>query len=203
MSVTWSEALSPKTMWVGWTLPHSSANCFPISGGQRFSTFTKKASTACFDLGSGVWQEQASRTTARSRSLILNRLPTNLPPLQQSVGNAQGTRMPVRFLLTNPRADCLILGRDRTKDTESGRRDMFDAQLLFCGAVPATGIKVYSPWMSRPSDHLRATLEVAAIVGATIKVEVFTKNSEDGGDGTNADSGAGTFISANAVGRTT
>jgi hypothetical protein len=80
---------------------------------------------------------------------------------------------------------------------------MFDAQLLFCGSVPATGIKVYSPWFPRQADHLRASLEVVQINGATIKVEVFTKNSEDSGDGADADSGGGTFISTNAVGRTT
>jgi hypothetical protein len=80
---------------------------------------------------------------------------------------------------------------------------MFDAQLLFCGSVPATGIKVYSPWFPRQADHLRASLEVVQINGATIKVEVFTKNSEDGGDGADADSGGGSFISTNVVGRTT
>lgn len=81
---------------------------------------------------------------------------------------------------------------------------MFDSQLLFCGSVPATGIKVYSPWFPKSADHLRASLEVTQIFGATIKVELFTKNSEDAGDGTNADSaGVPTNITANAVGRTT
>lgn len=81
---------------------------------------------------------------------------------------------------------------------------MFDAQLLFCGSVPATGIMMYSPWFPRQADHLRATLEVVQINGATIEIMVFTKNTEDGGDGTNADSAVGpTNITANAVGRTT
>ena len=81
---------------------------------------------------------------------------------------------------------------------------MFDGQLLFPGSVPSTGIMVYSPWFPRQADHLRVSLEVVQINGATIKVEVFTKNSEDSGDGTNADSaGVPTNITANAVGRTT
>jgi len=81
---------------------------------------------------------------------------------------------------------------------------MFDGQLLFPGSVPATGIKVYSPWFPRQADHLRATLEVVQINGATIKVELFTKNSEDVGDGSNADSGGSpTNISASGTGRTT
>jgi len=81
---------------------------------------------------------------------------------------------------------------------------MFDAQLLFPGSVPGTGIKIYSPWFPRQADHMRVTLEVVEINGATIEAMLFTKNSEDGGDGTNADSAGGpTNITANAVGRTT
>jgi hypothetical protein len=81
---------------------------------------------------------------------------------------------------------------------------VFDAQLLFPGTVPATGIKVYSPWFPRQADSIRVTLEVVQINGATIVVELFTKKSEDSGDGTIADSaGAPTKITANAIGRTT
>jgi hypothetical protein len=81
---------------------------------------------------------------------------------------------------------------------------MFDAQLLFPGAVPATGIKILGPWFPKQGDHARITLEVAEVNGATIKVELFTKNSEDAGDGTNADSGGvPTNITAAATGRTT
>ena len=80
---------------------------------------------------------------------------------------------------------------------------MFDAQLLFVGGDPITGIKVFSPWMPRRGDHMRATLEVAQIFGATIKVDVFTKNSEDTGDGTDADSVFATNIVSAAIGRTT
>ena len=81
---------------------------------------------------------------------------------------------------------------------------MFDAQLLFPGSVPATGIKVFSPWFPRQADSLRVTLEVVQINGATIKVELFTKKAEDSGDGANADSGGTpTNITASAAGRTT
>jgi len=78
---------------------------------------------------------------------------------------------------------------------------MFDAQLLFCGSVPGTGIMVYSPWFPGGGDSLRATAELVQVNGATLKVEVFTKNTEDTGDGTNAD--AATNITLAATGRTT
>jgi len=78
---------------------------------------------------------------------------------------------------------------------------MFDAQLLFPGSVPGTGIMVYSPWFPRQGDSLRATAELVQVNGGTLKVEVFTKNTEDTGDGTNAD--AATNITLAATGRTT
>lgn len=78
---------------------------------------------------------------------------------------------------------------------------MFDSQLLFCGSVPATGILVYSPWFPRKGDSLRATAELVQVNGGTLKVEVFSKNTEDTGDGTNAD--AATNITLAATGRTT
>jgi len=78
---------------------------------------------------------------------------------------------------------------------------VFDAQLLFCGSVPATGIMVYSPWIPRGGDSLRATVDIVQVNGATLKIEVFSKNSEDTGDGTNAD--AATNISSGATGRST
>jgi len=46
------------------------------------------------------------------------------------------------------------------------------------------GTEVYSPWFPRQGDNARFTLEVVAVSSATLKVEVFTKNSEDAGDGT-------------------
>jgi len=78
---------------------------------------------------------------------------------------------------------------------------MFDAQLLFPGSVPATGIMVYSPWFPKQGDSLRATAELVQVNGATLKVEAFSKNTEDTGDGTNAD--AATNITLAATGRTT
>jgi hypothetical protein len=78
---------------------------------------------------------------------------------------------------------------------------MFEAQMLFPGAVPATGIMVYGPWFSKQGDSLRATVDIAQVNGATLKVEVFSKNTEDTGDGTNAD--AATNITSGATGRTT
>ena len=78
---------------------------------------------------------------------------------------------------------------------------MFDAQLLFPGAVPATGIMVYSPWFPRGADSFRATVDIVQVNGATLKIEVFSKNTEDTGDGTNAD--AATSISSAAAGRST
>jgi hypothetical protein len=75
---------------------------------------------------------------------------------------------------------------------------MFEAQILNRGAT------IYSPWFPRQSDSARFTLEVVAVSGATMGVEVFTKRSDDGGDGVNADSaGSPTKISASVVGRTT
>lgn len=45
------------------------------------------------------------------------------------------------------------------------------------------------------------TPEVVAINGATLTIDLFTKNTEDAGDGTNAD--AGTSISVGGTGRIT
>jgi hypothetical protein len=83
-------------------------------------------------------------------------------------------------------------------------RVILDAQPQFPSFVPGAGIKMYSPWFPRQADHVGVTLEVLQINGATIGVMLFTKNSEDRGDGKNADSAGGpTNINANAVGRTT
>lgn len=75
---------------------------------------------------------------------------------------------------------------------------MFEAQILFKGTT------IYSPWFPRQADNARMTAEVVAVSGATLKVELFTKNKEDAGDGTNADSaGTPTNITLSAAGRTT
>lgn len=62
---------------------------------------------------------------------------------------------------------------------------MFEAQLL---QAPST---VYSPWFPRGGCSITATLDVVEIEGddTIIKVEVFTKPSEDAGPGSNADVG--------------
>lgn len=75
---------------------------------------------------------------------------------------------------------------------------MFQAQILVVGASSTV---IYSPWFPRQGDYLRATLEIAAISGATLEVEVFTKNAEQSTNGVDADTG--TSISSNAVGRGT
>ena len=74
---------------------------------------------------------------------------------------------------------------------------MFQAQIL------NGGDKVYSPWMARGGDALRATLEVVAVSGATIKIELWTKNSDEAGDGDDADSANGVNIEESTVGRKT
>ena len=57
---------------------------------------------------------------------------------------------------------------------------MFDAQLLIVGTEP---VIVYSPLMGRGGDNLTLSLDVVAIEGATIKVDIMTKNSEGTGNG--------------------
>jgi hypothetical protein len=70
---------------------------------------------------------------------------------------------------------------------------MFESQVLFKGST------IVSPWFPRRGDNVRCTIDVAAISGATIEVHVFTKNTEDMGDGTDAN--AGITLSLNATGR--
>lgn len=75
---------------------------------------------------------------------------------------------------------------------------MFEAQILMKGCT------VYSPWFPRQADSVRITAELIARSGATLKVELFTKNKEDVGDGTNADSaGSPTNITLSSAGRAT
>src|SRR5947208_1131159 len=78
---------------------------------------------------------------------------------------------------------------------------MFESQVLFKGCT------IFSPWFPRQADSVRCTLDVTAVPAtnpATLKVELFTKNTEETGEGLNADSG-GTpqNITASALGRTT
>ena len=71
---------------------------------------------------------------------------------------------------------------------------MFDAQLLFNGST------VFSPWFPRRKNNVRVTLDVVAVNAAQIKIELFTKKSEDSGFG--AVSGS-TNITTSTTGRTT
>ena len=74
---------------------------------------------------------------------------------------------------------------------------MFEAQMLI---TTGTDYSVFSPWFPRGGDNLRATLEVVKRgTAATVTVRVFTKNTEDTGDGTDADS---VTIAGGAPGRT-
>lgn len=75
---------------------------------------------------------------------------------------------------------------------------MFDAQLLFPGAAGAA-LSFYGLWFPRQGDNLRVTVDVVQRVSSQLTVRVFTKNSEDAGDGTDAE--VGTSIVASATGR--
>lgn len=79
---------------------------------------------------------------------------------------------------------------------------MFEAQLL--QSQVDTSYSVFSPWMFRGGDALLATLEVVEVgdSGGSVVVEVFTKNTEDTGEGENADSTSTKKITGNSVGRT-
>lgn len=72
---------------------------------------------------------------------------------------------------------------------------MFQAQMLIRGA--STDTKVFSPWMDRQGDYLRATSEFVAGNGE-LTVKVYTKNKEETGDG---DLRVSPTISQNTPGR--
>lgn len=77
---------------------------------------------------------------------------------------------------------------------------MFESQILIAGDSDGDSQMVYSPWFPRQGDYLLATVEVVQLTSAvTLETKVFTKNSEDTGDGTDVD--AGTSISQSASGR--
>lgn len=59
---------------------------------------------------------------------------------------------------------------------------MFEAQLLIASSEPTM---VYSPWFPRQGDNAIFTLDLVDATG-TILVEVFSKNTEDTGDGGSA-----------------
>lgn len=54
---------------------------------------------------------------------------------------------------------------------------MIDAILLM------TGTTVFSPWFARQADMLRVTAQCIVTNNATITIELYTKNSEETGDG--------------------
>ena len=72
---------------------------------------------------------------------------------------------------------------------------MIDATLLFAGTV------VYSPWFPRQADMLRVTAECVAVNNTSLDIELFTKNSEDTGDGDPVD--VNVSITLSAAGRST
>lgn len=74
---------------------------------------------------------------------------------------------------------------------------MFEAQLLI---ATGTDYDVYGPWMRRGGDNLRATIDVVAKDAASLSISLLTKNSEDTGDGTDADSTV--TLSGSSLGRT-
>ena len=76
---------------------------------------------------------------------------------------------------------------------------MFEAQLVNC---KATDVEIFSPWFPRGGDNVSVTLEVVDVDSATIEVELFTKNSEQSGDGVDTDSTNTVNISRNTLGRT-
>ena len=71
----------------------------------------------------------------------------------------------------------------------------FQAVLLRRGAV------IYSPWMERRCDRLRATAELVMTSGDSLTVDLFTKKPEMRGNGTLVDSG--TKIVLTTAGRQT
>ena len=60
---------------------------------------------------------------------------------------------------------------------------MFEAQTLM---TTGTTYSVFSPWFPKGGNNLRASMELvkSAASGDSVKLEVFTKNVEDSGNGT-------------------
>ena len=78
---------------------------------------------------------------------------------------------------------------------------MFEGQFV---SAKSASYSLYSPWMGRGGNGLRATLDlIENESGCEIMVEVYTKDSEDSGAGSNADSGGTVFIKRNSAGRST
>ena len=79
---------------------------------------------------------------------------------------------------------------------------MFEAQYFF--TIDETGESIFGPWFPRGGDAVRTTLDVVQIsTNASLRVELFTKNSEETTDGADADTGHTTNITATTAVRTT
>jgi hypothetical protein len=65
--------------------------------------------------------------------------------------------------------------------------NMFDAQILIAPTIAIGQVfAIFSPWMSRGGDNATFSFEVFAdtlTTGAVFKIQVYTKKSEDAGDG--------------------
>ncbi len=77
-----------------------------------------------------------------------------------------------------------------------------DAAGRFEAVLLRLGTSVYSPWMCRRGDFLRATLDLVKANSATsLGVRLYTKNETDTGNGIEVDSTL--FINKNTPGRVT
>lgn len=72
---------------------------------------------------------------------------------------------------------------------------MIDATLLF------EGMTVWSPWFPRQADMLRVTAECVAVDGVSLEIELYTKSTDEPGDGLPVDES--TSITLSATGRVT
>lgn len=74
---------------------------------------------------------------------------------------------------------------------------MFEGQMLIKGS--GSGTIVFSPWFPRHGDSVRCALDLeAATTNGTLTVDLFTKNTEDTGDGSNSDSSGSAKITSTA-----
>lgn len=70
---------------------------------------------------------------------------------------------------------------------------MIDATVLF------NSMEVYSPWFPRQADMLRVTAECVAVLGATVTIDLYTKNSEDTGNGNPVDENVSIVLSTQGL----
>jgi hypothetical protein len=74
---------------------------------------------------------------------------------------------------------------------------VFEAQYILTSSEDP-GITIYSPWFPRRGDRIIYTIDIVDAIGAQITVKLFTKNSEDAGDGTDTTNAIGP---TNTIGR--